>query len=116
MEDEAESDRSDSENEDEEDVLVRRPTPLYRRGMAGQLVQRMMGAMRFAGERPLQCPVIGKVELFCLFFYRANPTDWRMETADWYSKPEDTHFSSSHEGAPRAIPFCTTGCNSKSAR
>jgi hypothetical protein len=39
--------------------------------------------------------------------------DWRTETADFYSTPEDAHFSSSHEGAPRAIPFCTATCRSE---
>ncbi|KAL2260453.1 hypothetical protein VTK26DRAFT_5522 [Humicola hyalothermophila] len=75
-----------------------RPVPLHRRGLGGQLVQRMTGAMRFASDRALQCPV----------------SDWRTETADFCSLPEDTHFSSSHQGAPRAIPFCTTTCHKNS--
>ncbi|AEO62625.1 uncharacterized protein THITE_120558 [Thermothielavioides terrestris NRRL 8126] len=75
--------------------LYKRPVPLHRRGLGAQLVQRMTGAMRYASDRPLECPV----------------ADWRTETADFYSRPEDVHFSSSHEGAPRAIPFCTATCH-----
>ncbi|KAL1842701.1 hypothetical protein VTJ49DRAFT_4480 [Mycothermus thermophilus] len=81
-----------------EGPALKRPVPLHRRGLAAQMVQRMTGAMRFADERALESPV----------------ADWRTETADFYSNPEDAHFSSSHEGAPRAIPFCTTACHKSS--
>ncbi|KAH6845445.1 WD40-repeat-containing domain protein [Chaetomium sp. MPI-CAGE-AT-0009] len=93
-----------SEDEDEEEVPEvmaapsKAPVPLHRRGLGAQLVQRMTGAMRYASERALECPV----------------ADWRTETADFQSGPEDAHFSSSHEGAPRAIPFCTTTCHKSS--
>ncbi|KAK3299278.1 WD40-repeat-containing domain protein [Chaetomium fimeti] len=93
-----------SEDDDEEEVPEamaapsKGPVPLHRRGLGAQLVQRMTGTMRFASERALECPV----------------ADWRTETADFQSRPEDAHFSSSHEGAPRAIPFCTTTCHKSS--
>ncbi|KAK4153124.1 WD40-repeat-containing domain protein [Chaetomidium leptoderma] len=91
-----------SEDEGEEPAAMppasQRLVPLHRRGLGAQLVQRMTGAMRYASERALECPV----------------ADWRTETADFQSRPEDVHFSSSHEGAPRAIPFCTTACNKNS--
>ncbi|KAK4034887.1 WD40-repeat-containing domain protein [Parachaetomium inaequale] len=93
-------DVSDDEDEEPEAVALasKGPVPLHRRGLGAQLVQRMTGAMRYASERALECPV----------------ADWRTETADFQSRPEDAHFSSSHEGAPRAIPFCTTSCHKSS--
>ncbi|KAJ4306366.1 hypothetical protein N0V88_001166 [Collariella sp. IMI 366227] len=54
--------------------------------------------MRYASERALECPV----------------ADWRTETANFYSGSDDVHFSSSHEGAPRTIPFCTTASHKSS--
>lgn len=38
-----------------------RPVPLHSRGLGGQLVQRMTGAMRHASDRPLECPVSGRL-------------------------------------------------------
>ncbi|EAQ90617.1 hypothetical protein CHGG_02552 [Chaetomium globosum CBS 148.51] len=96
--------RDDDVSEDEDEVPevmaapLKAPVPLHRWGLGAQLVQRMTGAMRFASEKALECPV----------------ADWRTETADFQSRPEDAHFSSSHEGAPRAIPFCTTTCHKSS--
>ncbi|KAL2151825.1 hypothetical protein VTH82DRAFT_5009 [Thermothelomyces myriococcoides] len=91
-----------SEDEEEEQEVVatpaKAPVPLHRRGLGAQLVQRMTGTMRYASERPLECPI----------------GDWRTETANFQSRPEDTHFSSSHEGAARAIPFCTAACHKNS--
>jgi WD40 repeat protein len=54
--------------------------------------------------------------IYCLLEDTANSSDsdWRNETAHFYSNPEDVHYSSSHEGANRAIPFCTTACNTNS--
>ncbi|KAK4250238.1 WD40-repeat-containing domain protein [Corynascus novoguineensis] len=93
-------DVSEDEEEEREAVTgpMKGPVPLHRRGLGAQLVQRMTGSMRYASERPLQCPV----------------ADWRTETADFQSRPENAHFSSSHEGAARAIPFCTTACHKNS--
>ncbi|KAL2023933.1 hypothetical protein VTK56DRAFT_710 [Thermocarpiscus australiensis] len=102
LQDEVSTDDGLSEDEDEKSAVTapacRRPVPLHRRGLGAQLVQRMTGSMRYAGDRPLECPV----------------SDWRTETADFYSRPEDVHYSSSHEGAARAIPFCTTTCHNSS--
>ncbi|KAK4103904.1 WD40 repeat-like protein [Parathielavia hyrcaniae] len=93
-------DVSDDDQEEPRPTVaeLKKPVPLHRRGLGAQLVQRMTGAMRFASERALDCPV----------------ADWRTETADFQSRPEDVHFSSSHEGAPRAIPFCTATCHKNS--
>ncbi|KAK4127844.1 WD40 repeat-like protein [Parathielavia appendiculata] len=96
--------RDDDVPEDDQEELEptvaepKKPVPLHRRGLGAQLVQRMTGAMRFASERALECPV----------------ADWRTETANFQSRPEDVHFSSSHEGAPRSIPFCTATCHKNS--
>lgn len=40
--------------------------------------------------------------------------DWQYETADFYSRPEDVHISTSIGGPERCIPFCAVGCNSTS--
>jgi hypothetical protein len=112
---------SEEEEEEEEDESVdiasayTRPVPLHRRGLGGQLVQRMTGAMRYGSARALECPVSGRhCNAVALTINHTNPLlDWRTETADFYSTPEDAHFSSSHEGAPRAIPFCTATCRSE---
>ncbi|KAL2135208.1 hypothetical protein VTI74DRAFT_9414 [Chaetomium olivicolor] len=93
-----EDEDEDEDEELEEAPALKRPLPLHRRGLGAQLVQRMAGSLRFASERALECPV----------------ADWRTETADFYSGPEDVHFSSSHEGGPRTIPFCTTTCHKNS--
>jgi hypothetical protein len=58
--------RDDDVSEDEEEVPevmsapAKAPVPLHRRGLGAQLVQRMTGAMRFASEKPLECPVAGE--------------------------------------------------------
>ena len=57
--------RDDDVSEDEEEeseavaVASKGPVPLHRRGLGAQLVQRMTGAMRYANERALECPVAG---------------------------------------------------------
>jgi hypothetical protein len=58
--------RDDDVSDDEDDAepsapAFKRPVPLHRRGLGAQLVQRMTGAMRYAGERALECPVGGKL-------------------------------------------------------
>ncbi|KAK3685614.1 WD40-repeat-containing domain protein [Podospora appendiculata] len=90
----------DEEDDEDEPELPEytRPVPLSRRGLGAQLVQRVTGGLGRASDRRLECPV----------------ADWRTDTADFYSKPEDVHVCSSHEGAPRAIPFCTTSCHKNS--
>ncbi|KAK4137901.1 WD40 repeat-like protein, partial [Trichocladium antarcticum] len=104
LQEDVDTDDGSSEEDDDDEVspeiasTYTRPVPLHRRGLGGQLVQRMTGAMRHASDRALECPV----------------SDWRTETADFYSPAEDVHFSSSHEGAPRAIPFCTATCHNNS--
>ncbi|KAK4147157.1 WD40-repeat-containing domain protein [Dichotomopilus funicola] len=96
-------DEEEEEGEADEELVkapvpLTAPVPLHHRGLGAQLVQRMTGAMRFASERALECPV----------------ADWRTETADFQSRPQDVHYSSSHEEAARAIPFCTTACHNNS--
>ncbi len=73
----------------------RRVTPLTSRGLAGQLVQRQMGGLPRAGRS-----------------YMAYPTaDWRINTADFCSGPDDVHSCISHDGPGRCIPFCTATCH-----
>ncbi|KAM7217828.1 WD40-repeat-containing domain protein [Rhypophila decipiens] len=74
-----------------------RPVPLARRGMNGQLLQRMTG-LSLTSDRTITCPT----------------SDWRTETANFYSNPQDVHECSSHEGTAKSIPFCTVGCNKNS--
>lgn len=58
--------KDDDVSEDDEDVgaasapALTAPVPLHRRGLGGQLVQRMTGAMRYASERALERPVAGR--------------------------------------------------------
>jgi hypothetical protein len=58
--------RDDDVSEDDQEkpeatvAELKRPVPLHRRGLGAQLVQRMTGAMRFASERALECPVAGR--------------------------------------------------------
>ncbi|KAK4163552.1 WD40-repeat-containing domain protein [Cladorrhinum sp. PSN259] len=88
---------SEDEVEDN-DLPIQEPThkklvPLHQRGLGGQLVQRMTGGAPSGGFRNTGLPV----------------SDWRGETADFYSRPEDVHVSVGHETpGRRAIPFCTT--------
>ncbi|KAK1754813.1 WD40-repeat-containing domain protein [Echria macrotheca] len=92
-------DVDESEEEDlPEEREYRRPVPLTRRGLGGQLAQRMMGGMSCRGSQMMRHPV----------------ADWRTGVADFYSRPDDAHHSSSHEGAGRSIPFCTTSCHKSS--
>lgn len=67
LQDEFDADDGVSEDDDEDEgeepeaiTAYKRPMPLHRRGLGGQLVQRMTGAMRYASERALECPVSGK--------------------------------------------------------
>ena len=56
-------DGASDEEEEEEPIALpihTRPVPLHHRGLGGQLVQRMTGAMRFASDRALECPVSGR--------------------------------------------------------
>lgn len=58
--------RDDDVSEDEDEVPevmaapLKAPVPLHRWGLGAQLVQRMTGAMRFASEKALECPVAGE--------------------------------------------------------
>ncbi|KAL1878065.1 hypothetical protein VTK73DRAFT_8116 [Phialemonium thermophilum] len=73
-------------------------TPLARHGLGARLAERMITGNHRWGRERLYSPV----------------PDWRMETADFCSTPRDVHMCSSHEGAPRCIPFCTASCHSNS--
>lgn len=92
------------DNDEEEDGLptepreLKRIVPLARRGFQGQLLQRMTG-LSLASNRTIACPVV----------------DWRTETANFYSNPEDVHENASHENTGgKSIPFCAAGCNTNS--
>jgi hypothetical protein len=95
-------DVTDSEDMMSEDDLPSMPAPVKRtmtlpsRGMAAQLVQRMTGGVPRGGHQLIRCPV----------------ADWRTETADFYSRPEDVHSCPSNEGPGQCIPFSVASCNS----
>lgn len=76
----------------------RRLNQLTRRGMAAHLFQRQLGSMPRSGHSYLPTPT----------------SDWRSETANFSSGPQDTHLCTSHEGLPRCIPFCAASCNTDS--
>lgn len=88
----------DSEDEDTFGQRpVRRLTPVPSRGFAGQLLQRELGSMPRAGRSYMTYPV----------------SDWKTETANLYSRPENVHNCVSHDGPGRCIPFCTATCHSQ---
>ncbi|KAI0112687.1 WD40 repeat-like protein [Hypoxylon sp. NC0597] len=94
----------DSDEDESEDEIptqsgpVRRLAPLTSRGFAGQLAQRQLGGMPRAGRSYMSFPI----------------SDWRIDTADFYSKPNDVHSCNSHEGPGRCTPFCAASCNRNS--
>lgn len=88
----------DIDDFDDDPEPPRRLTQLTRHGMGAHLFQRQLGGMPRPGRSFLTTP----------------SSDWRSETADFSSGPEDIHFSSSHDGARRCIPFCAAACNTNS--
>lgn len=91
-----ECDHDDSDDGDPDPPT--RLTQLTQRGMAAQLYQRDLGGMPRGGRSFLTKPV----------------SDWRSETANFSSGPEDRHLTVSHDGHPRCIPFCAAACNTNS--
>ncbi|KAK5630787.1 hypothetical protein RRF57_006502 [Xylaria bambusicola] len=73
----------------------KRLRPLVNRGVAGQLAQRELGGLPRAGHAYMSCPA----------------ADWRIDTANFYSRPDDVHTCTSHEGPGQCIPFCTATCH-----
>ncbi|KAI0810659.1 WD40-repeat-containing domain protein [Xylaria sp. FL0064] len=73
----------------------KRLLPLSNRGLAGQLAQRELGGLPRAGHAYMSYPA----------------ADWRIDTADFYSRPDDVHTCISHEGHGQCIPFCTATCH-----
>ncbi|KAI1125376.1 WD40-repeat-containing domain protein [Nemania abortiva] len=65
------------------------------RGLAGQLAQRELGGLPRAGRSYMSFPA----------------ADWRIDTANFYSRPDDVHTCTSHEGPGQCIPFCTATCH-----
>ncbi|OIW29808.1 WD40 repeat-like protein [Coniochaeta ligniaria NRRL 30616] len=100
----ASQDVTDTEDMMSEDDLpsisapVTRTVPLPSRGLAAQLAQRMTGGVPRGGHQLLRCPV----------------ADWRAETADFCSTPEDVHMCPSNEGPGQCIPFSVASCNTNS--
>ncbi|KAI1485547.1 WD40-repeat-containing domain protein [Biscogniauxia mediterranea] len=94
----------DSEDDASDDDLPPEPQPLKRltrlpsRGLTGQLAQRQLGGMPRAGRSYMTYPA----------------ADWRIDTADFYSRPDDVHSCVSHDGPGRCIPFCTATCHRSS--
>jgi len=41
-----------------------------------------------------------------------NRQDWQSETANFYSRPGDSHLCANTTSEGRALPFCTASCNS----
>lgn len=88
---------SDSEEEEEDEEEEKHFPALITRlrttGASSRILQRSFGGARAIGR--------GRVYDHC--------SDWRTQTADFYSRPEDCH---SFHGA--ALPFCVTRCNNNS--
>ncbi|KAK6954694.1 hypothetical protein Daesc_004662 [Daldinia eschscholtzii] len=102
------SSQEDIELDDDDDVSedelpswpmpINRLLPLTSRGLAGQLAQRQLGGMPRAGRSFMSFPT----------------SDWRIDTADFYSKPDDVHSCNSHDSQGRCIPFCVAACHKNS--
>lgn len=95
---EFDQDEDEFDEFDDDPEPPQRLTQLTRRGMGAHLFQRQLGSMPRSGHSYLPTPT----------------SDWRSETANFSSGPEDTHFCTSHEGLPRCIPFCAASCNTDS--
>ncbi|CAJ2507824.1 Uu.00g090100.m01.CDS01 [Anthostomella pinea] len=93
---------SDEEMSDDELLSIHQPVkrlvPLTSRGLTGQLAQRQLGGMPRAGRSHMSYPT----------------ADWRVETADFHSRPDDVHNCISHDGPGQCIPFCVATCNRSS--
>ena len=67
-------------------------------------------------SKPLEWWMTGDVSISELLSSRLDFTDNRLdrqsETANFYSRPEDSHLCANHENQGRALPFCTASCNS----
>ncbi|KAI0122942.1 WD40-repeat-containing domain protein [Xylariales sp. AK1849] len=89
-----ESDESEDEDMFDQEPVERVACPTSR-CLAGQILQREMGGTPRAGRSYVSNPV----------------SDWRTETAGFYSRPDDVHNCTSHDGPGRCIPFCTATCH-----
>ncbi|CAD0013067.1 unnamed protein product [Aureobasidium pullulans] len=93
-------DDSDIEEEDEDEEAEEEkhfPAPITRLrdfGTSGRILQRSFGGARGVGR--------GRINDHCV-------PDWRVQTADYYTRPEDCH---NYRG--QALPFCVTRCNTNS--
>ncbi|TIA36537.1 WD40 repeat-like protein [Aureobasidium pullulans] len=93
-------DDSDIEEEDEDEEAEEEkhfPAPITRLrdfGTSGRILQRSFGGARGVGR--------GRINDHCV-------PDWRAQTADYYTRPEDCH---NYRG--QALPFCVTRCNTNS--
>ncbi|KAH9904781.1 WD40-repeat-containing domain protein [Xylariomycetidae sp. FL2044] len=77
---------------------IKRLIPLATRGLASQTAEREFGGLPRAGVSPRSC--LGG--------------DFRIETADFQSQPNDAHYCTSHNGSPRCIPFAIASCHTNS--
>ncbi|CAD0046202.1 unnamed protein product [Aureobasidium pullulans] len=86
------------EDEDEEAEEEKHfPAPITRLrdvGTSSRILQRSFGGARGVGR--------GRINDHCV-------PDWRAQTADYYTRPEDCH---NYRG--QALPFCVTRCNTNS--
>ncbi|CAD0030806.1 unnamed protein product [Aureobasidium pullulans] len=93
-------DDSDIEEEDEDEEAEEEkhfPAPITRLrdvGTSSRILQRSFGGARGVGR--------GRINDHCV-------PDWRAQTADYYTRPEDCH---NYRG--QALPFCVTRCNTNS--
>ncbi|KAI0201251.1 WD40-repeat-containing domain protein [Astrocystis sublimbata] len=89
----------DDESSDEDLPTISLPPKPLRslpnRGLAGQLAQRELGGLPRAGYAHMSYPA----------------ADWRTETANFRSRPDDVHTCVSHEGPGQCIPFSTATCH-----
>ncbi|KAI9869975.1 MAG: hypothetical protein M1830_004876 [Pleopsidium flavum] len=93
-----EADPEDSRNESNEHVKT---NPRLRQriwyGSSGRILERSLrGSAQFRS--------LGQVD-HCGY--------WQDQTANFYSRPEDSHLCTNASSQDRALPFCTASCNSR---
>lgn len=102
---------SEDEQEDEEDEEECAPIQrLQSTGVAMRLLLRSFGGPRAVGRGRIRDSCIGKDSQSSYTVQLLTTVDWQPQTANFYTRPEDTYTYKT------AIPFCTARCNCTSPK
>lgn len=105
----------DSLNAEQLTEVQQPPKPIKRRtevGLAAQILGMSIGSATRTSRQYDSYPVNGMSIIFlgyCVLIF----LDWRIQTASFYSSPDDVHNMADNIGPQRIIPFCTASCNSE---